>query len=309
MTLHVDGSVVRAVCEQLRPEPMREHWVLVGERRFPPKQVVYAATGIPRTEYNSHQALAALRRCGFQTSAVPPRGGAGSPRPRPSEVLRATPDPERLRAAFEAVVGFLTEAGLTTRVGRLEAEFEGADRTRAASHAETSGLSVDLIHAALLVRQHVGRIDDLIHAAVITRVLPLILEDGERVTRRPSLASGNDASRPFDLETDRRIAEFKVAVWKGADTMRARALTSDFVQLAMAETDRVPELYVVGPRPAHFLATSRMTVWWALGRAAPTLRDRFASRFDKGLTMREFTAGPASHVIVRDLAEILPGLG
>lgn len=99
---------------------------------------------------------------------------------------------------------------------------------------------------------------------MITRVLPLILEDGERVARRPSLASGNDPSRPFDLETDRRITEFKVGVWKGADTMRARALTSDFVRLAMAETDRVAELYVVGHRLGHFIANSRMTVWWAL---------------------------------------------
>lgn len=39
------------------------------------------------------------------------------------------------------------------------------------------------------------------------------------------------------------------------------------------------------------------------------LRDRFAGRFGKELTVREFTAGPASHVTVQDLAEILPGLG
>lgn len=307
MALQVDGSVVRAVSEHLRPEPIREHWVLVGERRFPPKQLVHAATGISRTEYNSHQALAALRRCGFETSAAPIGGGPA--RPRLTEMPHVAPEPEQLRQAFEGVVGFLTDESLTTRVARLEADLDGADRLGAANHAETSGLSVDLIHAALLVRQHTGRIDDLIHAAVIMRVLPLILEEGELMTRRPSLASGNDPSRPFDLETNRRIAEFKVAIWKGADTMRARTLTADFVQLAMAETDRAAELYVVGPRPVHFLATSHTTMWSALGRAAPALRDRFASRFGKELTVREFTAGPARHVTVRDLTQILPGLG
>lgn len=77
----------------------------------------------------------------------------------------------------------------------------------------------------------------------------------------------------------------------------------------MAETDHAAELYVVGPRPVRFLNISRVTVWWALGRAAPALRDRFAERFDKELTVQAFTAGPASHVAVRDLATILPGLG
>lgn len=91
----------------------------------------------------------------FQTSAVR-RGGGGSLGPRPAEVPRAAPDPVQVRGAFEDVVGFLCGEDLTTRIGRLEAELDGADRTRAAGHAETSGLSVDLIAAALLVRQHIG---------------------------------------------------------------------------------------------------------------------------------------------------------
>jgi hypothetical protein len=36
------------------------------------------------------------------------------------------------------------------------------------------------------------------------------------------LASGNDPSRLFDLETDRRIAESKVAGLEGADTVCAQ---------------------------------------------------------------------------------------
>lgn len=66
VTLQVGGSVVRAISEHLSPESIREHRVLVGEQRFPPKRLVHAATGIPLREYNSHQALAALRLCGFR---------------------------------------------------------------------------------------------------------------------------------------------------------------------------------------------------------------------------------------------------
>lgn len=152
--------------------------------------MVHAATGIPRAEYNSHQALVALRRCGFETSAVP-RGGDGSARPRPAEMPQGAPEPERLRQALEAAVGFLTDESVTTRIGWLEAEFEGADWAGAAGYADVSGLSVDLVHAVLLVRRHTGRIDDLIHTAVITSVLPLILEggSGSRGTRRSHRAT------------------------------------------------------------------------------------------------------------------------
>jgi hypothetical protein len=159
------------------------------------------------------------------------------------------------------------------------------------------------------VRRHTGRIDDLIHASVITQALPLLLAEGERVARRPSLASGNDPTRPFDLETDRRIAEFKVAVWKGSDTMRSRALVADLVHLAMADDGRAAELYVVGQRPIRFLTASTVTVQWSLGRASPNLRSRFTDRYGpEDIMVRDFTAGPARHVALRDLIQILPAL-
>ena len=87
----------------------------------------------------------------------------------------------------------------------------------------------ELLAAALTVRSQVGRLNDVIHACTIALALPHILEPGEQIAVRPSLGAGNDASRPFDLETDRRVAEFKVAQWKGKDTMRKRTLVSDLV--------------------------------------------------------------------------------
>jgi hypothetical protein len=65
--------------------------------------------------------------------------------------------------------------------------------------------------AALTGRESLGRLNDLIHAAGIVVALPHLLEDGEEIAVRPSLAVGNDPSRPFHLETDRRVAEFKLA--------------------------------------------------------------------------------------------------
>jgi hypothetical protein len=299
MSLRLDAALVRAAAAQLVPETIREHWVVVDDRRYPPKQLVHAATGLARTSYNSHQALTALGRCGFTTSEIP------SPRTAPDGGTSA-----EMRRAFEKVVDFLADENLTARVARLEADLDGTDHSQARDLAMTAGLSTKLVEAALVVRRHTVRIDDLIHASVITQMLPLILAEGERVIRRPSLASGDDCTRPFDLETDRRVAEFEIDVWKGSDTMRSRAVVADLVHLALAAPGRAAELYLLGQRPIRFLTSSTVTVQWALNRAAPDLRARFTARFgQQDIAVRDFTRGPARHVALRDLTQFLPSLG
>lgn len=47
---------------------MRELFVVVDGRRFPPKQVIAALTGLDRADFTSHQARTVLRRLGFTTS-------------------------------------------------------------------------------------------------------------------------------------------------------------------------------------------------------------------------------------------------
>ena len=68
-------------------------------------------------------------------------------------------------------------------------------------------LSQLLLEAALLIRRDLGRLNDLVHATAISLALPIILEPGERLMNRPSLAAGSDSTRLFDVETDRRVAE------------------------------------------------------------------------------------------------------
>jgi hypothetical protein len=170
-------------------------------------------------------------------------------------------------------------------------------------------LNNDVLRAALLIRKHLGRISDIIHATVITQALPLILEEGERVAVRPSLAAGNDPSRLFDLETDRRVAEFKVSVWKGPDAMRKRGTFKDLVHLALDQSGRRAQLFVTGQRAIDFLRTSTSTANWAPNRASPVLRDRFQARFGGlGVKICDFTQGHASHVELIDLAGLLPAL-
>ena len=46
------------------PELAREHYVVVGGQRFPPKQVVACATGLNRAEFTSRQAGRILEQLG-----------------------------------------------------------------------------------------------------------------------------------------------------------------------------------------------------------------------------------------------------
>ncbi len=288
------------------PEPIRTHWVSIGEQRWPPRQIFERALGVPRTDFISHYAIRQLRRLGFETSPLPyePAGPAA-----PDRSTEPSPRGSDLGSAIKSFIDlheFFGEEDLTSRVSRMEDRLEGADSETVQERVAPEGLTRDLLQGALLVRQHAGRVNDLIHAAMIVRALPKILEPGERIVRRPSLASGNDPSRKFDLETDRRVAEFKAAQWKGRDTMRQRMLVADLVSLVLERGDRRAELYVLGSRPIEYLHTSTSTVAWALGRSSPRLRQAYEDRFGSAvLTVGQFTAGPAADVLLRDLTGLI----
>ncbi|NDZ92849.1 PE-PGRS family protein [Streptomyces sp. SID6673] len=293
---------------QVEPERIHEHWVQVEELRYPPKQVLQLLTGRPRATFTSHQALRIIRSMGFETSRYErtPRKA----RDREETLPGVTDDRDEPGAAFTMLVQYISSHGLTHHLAAAEAALEGSDADGCARVIDEFEFSEDILDAALAVRASAGRLNDVIHAATIARALPLILQPGEIVRTRPSLGAGNDPGRPFDLETDRRIAEFKVSQWKGADTMRKRTVFADLVHLALDASGRQPQLYVVGPLPQRFLTRSKATAEWALGRSSPTMRSRFANAFGPAseITVADFTATFASRVEVVDLAQLIPSL-
>jgi hypothetical protein len=210
-----------------------------------------------------------------------------------------------LAAALDVVVSFLTAAPLTRTIAELEHALNGVGAEEIADMLAVRGVSIELLHSATAVRTRLGRINDLIHATAIAVALPRLLEPGETL-RRPSLASGNDRSRPFDVETDRRIAEFKLARWDGHDAMRKRQVVKDLVHLAA--DGRRAELYVVGDRPLRFLGRTTAAMAWALDRS-PTTRELYIKRFGSlDVSVPEFIATHAAHVQVIDLEAALPDL-
>lgn len=73
---------VERALRSLDPEPIREHYVIVGGRRFPPKQVIAAVTGLDRSAFISTQARSVLERLGYTV------GRLGTP-PRPATAVDA----------------------------------------------------------------------------------------------------------------------------------------------------------------------------------------------------------------------------
>jgi hypothetical protein len=215
-----------------------------------------------------------------------------------------------LEVSIGPLLDFLAAAPLTDSIAALEYALEGTPGREVAAVLSKQGVDDRLLAAGPAARQQFGRIDDLIHATAISLALPRLLEPGERL-RRPSLGAGNDPTRPYDVETDKRIAEFKLSRWDaGSNAMRKRNVFKDLVHLAAAPRDgRQAELYVLGPRPGHFLNTTKSKARWALNPGSDKTRDVYVERFgDLDTPIPDFVHGAAAHVKVIDLETSLPEL-
>lgn len=97
------ADVVRAL-RKAEPEPIASHFVVVGARRFPPKQVISAVTGLDRADFTTHQARRTLMRLGF---AAGRRGARALPSGSPEllEKGQSAPAPERLADRLRPLAG------------------------------------------------------------------------------------------------------------------------------------------------------------------------------------------------------------
>jgi hypothetical protein len=216
---------------------------------------------------------------------------------------------DELIAAFGRLVEFLGLGDLTQRVSEAEHLLLGADLSKLDERVGSIGLTIEVAAAAVQARNTIGRLNDVVHACVIAQSLRHLLQPGEVISNRPSLAAGNDPSRPFDVETHRRVAEFKVSIWKGADAMRKRGVFADLVHLALDGSGRQRQLFVVGPQPIHFLRTTRSSADWGLNRSSASLRDRFTQQFGPlTIPISEFTSSFGAEVELVDLRERVPEL-
>jgi len=112
--------------------------------------------------------------------------------------------------------------------------------------------------------------------------------------------------KPFDLVTDRRIAEFTFIDWKGGpESIRKQKLFKDFYQLAEADTTKRRYLYFLGDEHAPKVFTSRTFCKEMLQKYAH-LRDAFVEAHDVTLSVREYYDEKKNLVILEDLKLAAP---
>jgi hypothetical protein len=83
-------EAVESAMRDVPPESLQTHYVVVGRRRYPPKQVIAAVTGLDRSTFISTQARSVLERLGFTVGRV------GSPPRKSAEPIPVTEGDDRL---------------------------------------------------------------------------------------------------------------------------------------------------------------------------------------------------------------------
>ncbi len=178
--------------------------------------------------------------------------------------------------AFKAMDVF-QGVSLTQSLSRMEKEIAGHGVTDMKTFCGELGIDNTLMASAVSIKKLAGQINTIIHAAGILCALPHLLESGETV-KSVSLGAGN-TGRKFDLETNRRIAEFKFIDWRGgAESIRQNGIFKDFFELAEYDTRKKKYLYVIGTDyPLRFLNGGR-ALTSVLSRQ-PALHGRLTERY------------------------------
>ncbi len=213
---------------------------------------------------------------------------------------------QKMVQALEAIDSFIGP-DLGARIADLEWSVKGCNGMRCREKSANAGVSSALLTAAYAVKRAAGQINIVVHAVGGLLLLPQILEHDEKI-ESVSLGAGN-TGRDFDLETDRRVAEFKFIHWRGgAETMRKKSLFKDFCRLAEADTNKRKELYVLGTsHPLRFLR-SGTALSSVMSKDVPLL-NQFREKYgDQYATVGEYYAAHEGNVSIIDAAPLLPEL-
>ncbi len=187
----------------------------------------------------------------------------------------------------------------------IEVGLRGANRVRSKQLCKKFHLDSGLISSALKLKRAVAQINEIIHAAGILLVLPHILKDNEKIEYL-SLGAGN-TGRNFDLETNKRVAEFKFINWQGGpETIRQNSIFKDFYELAEYEEDKRRYLYVLGKQtPLRFFNGSR-AIKSVLSRNNK-LNQKFLAKYgNRFKVVNDYYLYKKEAVIIEDIANILP---
>lgn len=204
-----------------------------------------------------------------------------------------------------AIVERFTGSGLAGRIARLERALEGATLDSIPPEAFTDDPN-DVLAAAANLKRVAGQVNVMIHAVGMALCLPRILEPGE-VIESLSLGAGN-TGKSFDLESDRRIAEFKFIRWRGGpEPVRKATLFKDFYKLAEFETSKRKFIYLLGTDHALSFLHGRSSLRTVLREHA--LQRQFFEKYgDQYSVVRDYYLPRAQSVSLVDVSPYVPNL-
>lgn len=112
---------VKDAMRRVPPEQPRKHVVEIGDKQFPPKQVLAVVTGWERQSYTTLEAQRVLSKLGFPCHPAGTRYSRETAFVDPETPRELQPDRERL-AAIESALATAQEAiaSLRNRVAALE---------------------------------------------------------------------------------------------------------------------------------------------------------------------------------------------
>ncbi len=196
---------------------------------------------------------------------------------------------------------------LADRISDLEKTIENEKVEGVRRLIQEQNLDRYFLSAASAVKRASAQIDVVIHAVGIIYSLPYILDKDEHIVRASIGASS--ASGEYDLETDRRLAEFKFSKWQGSgDAVRKKTLFEDFVKLAIAETSKEKYLYILDSSvPIRFLRGNSFVL--RLLDRNNGVREKFIAAFgDKYQKVNEFHSAFENEIKLVDLIGLVPGI-
>ena len=193
---------------------------------------------------------------------------------------------------------------LREKIRKIESDIVGAEKQEIGSLFESFFITKDAFHEAQEIKQLSAEINVKIHALGILLSLPNIL-DKDEVVEYVSLGAGN-TGRKFDLETDKRIAEFKFIDWKGgSESIRQNGVFKDFYSLQSHETHKRKFLYLNGTEVALKFLRGGRSVQSVLSRNSNVHSDflrRFAGKY---ASVGEYFADHSNSVELHDVREFL----
>lgn len=212
-----------------------------------------------------------------------------------------------LQNAAELLESFYGGSVLKRRIAQLESSVVGKCDEDVRPFLNDAGVRGDALDSAFLFKSVAGQINVVIHAMSVLLSLPHILKEHETV-QYVSLGAGN-TGRGFDLETDRRVAEFKLIQWKGGpESIRQNQLFKDLFNLAKYEGNKQRCLYVLDTKhPLKFLNGNR-ALKSVLSKNDSTKQEFYGKYGDKYEVVSQYYNDVKHLVEVVDLRTIVPEL-